>query len=78
VTSATEQLAAESDGGGAESEAVEDYVRAIFRTARGPRRVASTTEVADFLGVTPASVSNMFKKLARASSFSISPIAACD
>ncbi len=48
-----------------DSEAVEDYVRAIFRTARGPRQVASTTEVADFLGVTPASVSNMFKKLAR-------------
>lgn len=48
-----------------DSEAVEDYIRAIFRTARGPRQVASTTEVADFLGVTPASVSNMFKKLAR-------------
>ena len=48
-----------------DSEAAEDYIRAIFRTARGPRQVASTTEVADFLGVTPASVSNMFKKLAR-------------
>ncbi len=47
------------------SEAVEDYVRAILRTARGPRRVASTTEVAECLGVTPASVSGMFKKLAR-------------
>jgi len=65
VTSAAEQLAADGDGRTAGSEAVEDYVRAIFRTARGPRRVASTTEVADFLGVTPASVSNMFKKLAR-------------
>jgi DtxR family transcriptional regulator, Mn-dependent transcriptional regulator len=40
-------------------------VRAVLRTARGPRRVASTTEVAEFLGVTPASVSSMFKKLAR-------------
>lgn len=49
----------------ASSEAVEDYVRAILQTARGPRRVASTTEVAEFLGVTPASVSGMFKKLAR-------------
>lgn len=47
------------------SEAVEDYVRAIFHTARGPRRVASTTLVASFLGVTPTSVSGMFKKLAR-------------
>ncbi len=46
------------------SEAVEDYVRAISRTARGARRVASTTEVAAFLAVTPASVSSMFKKLA--------------
>ena len=40
-------------------------MRAISRTARGPRRIASTTEVADFLAVTPASVSSMFKKLAR-------------
>ncbi len=47
------------------SEAVEEYVRAIFHTARGPRRVASTTPVASFLGVTPTSVSGMFKKLAR-------------
>jgi len=38
------------------SEAVEDYVRAIHRTARGPRQVASTTPVAAFLNVTPASV----------------------
>ena len=47
------------------SEAVEEYVRAIVRTARGPRRVASTTPVAAFLEVTPASVSSMFQKLAR-------------
>lgn len=49
----------------ADSEAVEDYVRAIDRTARGPRRIAATTAVAEFLGVAPASVSSMFKKLAR-------------
>ena len=49
----------------AESEAVEDYVRAISRTARGQRRIASTTEVAGCLDVTPASVSSMFKKLER-------------
>jgi len=47
------------------SPAVDEYVRAIFETARGPRRVASTTPVAAFLGVTPTSVSGMFKKLAR-------------
>jgi len=47
------------------SEAVEVYVRAVFHTARGPRRVAATTPVAAFLGVTPTSVSGMFKKLAR-------------
>ena len=65
MTSATRQLAARSDPRAASSEAVEDYVRAIRRTARGPRRVASTTEVALSLGVRPASVSSMFKKLAR-------------
>ena len=65
MTSTTDQLTAEKDCGTGGSEAVEDYIRAIFRTARGPRQIASTTEVADFLGVTPASVSNMFKKLAR-------------
>lgn len=65
MTSAAEQIAADKHGPTAGSEAVEDYVRAIFRTARGRRRVASTTEVAEFLAVTPASVSSMFKKLAR-------------
>lgn len=39
-------------------------MRAIFRTARGPRRAASTTSVAAFVGVTPASVTSMFKTLA--------------
>ena len=62
---AAEELAAGWDGPAAGSEAVEDYVRAILHTARGRGRVASTTEVAAFLGVTPASVSSMFKKLAR-------------
>lgn len=52
-------------GRAASSEAVEDYVRAIFRTARGPRRIASTTGVAEALSVRPTSVSSMFKKLAR-------------
>lgn len=60
-----EQPAAGMEGPAAGSEAVEDYVRAIYRTARGRRHVASTTEVAGFLAVTPASVSSMFKKLAR-------------
>ncbi len=60
MTHRPEQAVGEAD----RSEAVEDYVRAIFRTARGPRRVASTTPVASFLGVAPTSVSGMFKKLA--------------
>lgn len=47
------------------SQAVEDYVRAVFHTARGPRQIASTTPVAACLGVTPTSVSSMFKKLAQ-------------
>ena len=64
MTSAGGHLAIGTDAR-AGSGAVEDYVRAISRTARGPRRVASTTEIAEFLGVKPASVSSMFKKLAR-------------
>ena len=64
VTSASDQISLGADAG-VGSEAVEAYVRAVSRTARGARRVASTTEVAEFLGVTPASVSSMFKKLAR-------------
>ncbi len=64
MTSA-EQFAAGMDGPAAGSGAVEDYVRAIHHTARGRRQIASTTEVAGFLAVTPASVSSMFKKLAR-------------
>jgi DtxR family Mn-dependent transcriptional regulator len=65
VKSASNQPPGPRHGRAASSEAVEDYVRAILRTARGPRRVASTTAVAQFLNVTPASVSSMFKKLAR-------------
>ncbi len=65
MTSSTEPLAVRAEVPAASSEAVEDYVRAIFQTARGPRKLASTTEVAAHLTVTPASVSSMFKKLAR-------------
>ncbi|HEV2820161.1 MAG TPA: metal-dependent transcriptional regulator [Solirubrobacteraceae bacterium] len=46
------------------SEAIEDYLKAIRRTARGPRRIASTTGVAQFHGVAPASASSMFRRLA--------------
>ena len=46
------------------SATVEDYVKAILRTARGPRRTASTTGVAQALGVTPGTVSTMFRRLA--------------
>ena len=46
------------------SATVEDYVKAILRTARGARRTASTTGVAQALGVTPGSVSAMFRRLA--------------
>lgn len=46
------------------SEAIADYLKAIRRIARGPRRIASTTGVAQFHGVAPASVSSMFRRLA--------------
>ncbi len=46
------------------SATVEDYVKTILRAGRGPHRTASTTGVAEALGVTPGSVSAMFKRLA--------------
>jgi len=46
------------------SEAIEDYAKAIYALARRGDGVASTNALAERLGVTPASVSAMVKKLA--------------
>jgi len=48
------------------SEAIEDYAKAIYalQRRRGERGGVSTNELAERLGVTPASVSAMVKKLA--------------
>jgi len=46
------------------SEAVEDYAKAIYALARRGQGAASTNALAERLGVTPASVSAMLKKLA--------------
>ena len=73
MTPAPEQPAARRNRRAASSEPVEDYERTIFRPARGPRRVASTTPVAAFLGVTPASVSSS-KQLARAPTRHVRPV----
>ena len=43
------------------SQSVEDYVKAIFVCSRGDS--ASTTDIAERLGVSPASVTGMLKKL---------------
>lgn len=48
----------------ARSEAVEDYVKAIYALAQREDGAVSTTAVAERLEVTPASVSGMVKKLA--------------
>lgn len=45
------------------SSANEDYLKAIYALSLGEERV-STNEIADHLGVAPASVTNMLKKLA--------------
>jgi DtxR family Mn-dependent transcriptional regulator len=46
------------------SQAVEDYVKAIYTIAQGERPV-TTTRLAEHLAVAPASVTNMMKRLAR-------------
>jgi DtxR family Mn-dependent transcriptional regulator len=46
------------------SEAVEDYVKAIYSLQRQGAKPVSTSALADRLGVTPASASAMVKKLA--------------
>lgn len=43
------------------SQSVEDYIKAIFVASKGDS--ASTTEIAERLGVSPASVTGMLKKL---------------
>jgi DtxR family Mn-dependent transcriptional regulator len=48
----------------ARSEAIEDYVKAIYALAHRCGGAVSTTAVAERLEVTPASVSGMLKKLA--------------
>ncbi len=45
------------------TQTVEDYLKCIYELGAGTERV-STTELADCLGVTPASVTGMLKKLA--------------
>jgi len=49
---------------GRPSEAIEDYAKAIYALGRRGDGTASTTALAERLGVTPASVSAMIKKLA--------------
>jgi DtxR family transcriptional regulator, Mn-dependent transcriptional regulator len=46
------------------SEAIEDYAKAIYALARRGDGTVSTTALAERLGVTPASVSAMIRKLA--------------
>lgn len=46
------------------SEAVDDYLKAIFQMSGQPERQVSSTEIAVHLSITPASVTNMLQKLA--------------
>jgi len=49
---------------GSGSEAVDDYLKAIFQLSGRPERQVSSTEIALHLDITPASVTNMLQKLA--------------
>src|ERR1700722_5717671 len=46
------------------SEAVDDYLKAIFKLSGREERQVSSTEIALHLAITPASVTNMLQKLA--------------
>ena len=48
------------------SEAVDDYLKAIFQLSGREERQVSSTEIATHLAITPASVTNMLQKLAAA------------
>jgi DtxR family transcriptional regulator, Mn-dependent transcriptional regulator len=49
---------------GAGSEAVDDYLKAIFQLSGRPERQVSSNEIAVHLAITAASVTNMLQKLA--------------
>src|SRR5271155_1489458 len=49
---------------GAGSEAIDDYLKAIFQISGKPERQVSSTEIAGALAITGASVTNMLQKLA--------------
>src|ERR1700738_4721375 len=46
------------------SEAIDDYLKAIFKLSGREERQVSSTEIADTLAITAASVTNMLQKLA--------------
>src|SRR5271154_181421 len=46
------------------SEAIDDYLKAIFKLTGRPERQVSSTEIAVHLSITPASVTNMLQRLA--------------
>src|SRR5271170_7353894 len=54
----------ERKGGAAGSEAIDDYLKAIFQLSGRSERQVSSTEIAVHLSITAASVTNMLQKLA--------------
>jgi DtxR family Mn-dependent transcriptional regulator len=63
---ARSQRTPEAKGGGAisGSEAIDDYLKAIFQLSGRTERQVSSTEIAVHLAITAASVTNMLQKLA--------------
>jgi len=62
--STLQRTTANSTVAAAGSEAVDDYLKAIFQLSGRQERQVSSTEIANHLFITPASVTNMLQKLA--------------
>ena len=59
-----QQTLAAKSGAVSGSEAIDDYLKSIFRLSGREERQVSSTEIADDLDITAASVTNMLQKLA--------------
>src|SRR6266568_3982238 len=60
----SQQAPAPKTGAVSGSEAIDDYLKAIFQLSGREERQVSSTEIADTLAITAASVTNMLQKLA--------------
>src|SRR5438067_7558438 len=59
----SQQATTTKTGGASGSEAIDDYLKSIFQLSGREERQVSSTEIADTLAITAASVTNMLQKL---------------